>query len=130
MYFIFYFYFYWILFYYYTCSKIFLILNKVTIPSLKKKKTNSITDHDNSRNLGNSNRINSDNYIDNDINNECNNTRELVNITNSDSKENNNRNLDSSNNFISIMTKGLNSNSDESSSNWRGVYSSWWKEKI
>jgi len=36
--------------------------------------------------------------------------------------KNSNRNLDSSNNFISIMTKSLNSNSDESSSNWRGVY--------
>jgi len=31
---------------------------------------------DNSRNLGNSNRMNSDNNVDNDINNECNNTRE------------------------------------------------------
>jgi len=42
--------------------------------------TRSIIDHDNRRNLGNSNRINSDNYIDNDINNGCNNTRELVNV--------------------------------------------------
>ena len=33
-----------------------------------------------------------------------------------------NRNLDSSNNFINTMTRGLNSNSDELSSNWRGVY--------
>jgi len=84
--------------------------------------TNNIIDHDNSWNLGNSNRINSDNYVDNDINNECNNTRELVNITNSDSNENSNRNFDSSNNFISIMTRVSNSNSDESSSNWHGVY--------
>ena len=43
---------------------------------------------------------------------------ELVNVTNSDSNENSNRNLDSSNNFIiSIMTRGSNYNSDESSSN-------------
>ena len=42
----------------------------------------------------NSNRINSDNYVDNDINNECNNTRELVNVKNSDSNENNNKNLE------------------------------------
>jgi len=62
------------------------------------------------------------NYVDNEINNECNKTRELVNVTNSDSNENSNRNLDSSSNFISIMTRGNNSNSDESSSNWRGVY--------
>ena len=33
-----------------------------------------------------------------------------------------NRNLDSGNNFISIMTRDSNSNSDESSSNWHGVY--------
>jgi len=33
--------------------------------------------------------------------------------------ENNNRNLDSNNNFISIVTRDSNSNSDESSSNWR-----------
>ena len=43
-------------------------------------------------------------------------------MTNSDSNENSNRNLDSSNNFISIMTRGINFISDESSSNWRGVY--------
>jgi len=45
-----------------------------------------------------------------------------VDVTNSDSNEDSNRNLDSSNNFISIMTRGSNSNSDELSSNWRGVY--------
>ena len=78
--------------------------------SINNASTNSITDHDNSRNLGNSNRINSDKYVDNEINNECNNIRELVNVTNSDSNENSNRNLDSSNNFISIMTRGSNSN--------------------
>jgi len=65
----------------------------------------------------NNSRINSDNNVDNESNNECNNTRELVNVTNNDSNENSNRNLNSSNNFISIMT-----NSNESSSNWRGVY--------
>jgi len=74
--------------------------NNINNPS-----TNSVTDHDNSRNLENSNRINSDNYVDNDINNECNNTRDLVNVMNSDSNENNNRNLDFNNNFI-IMARG------------------------
>ena len=68
--------------------------------------------------LNNNSRINSDNNVDNESNNECNNTRELVNVTNSD----NNENSESSNNFISIMTRGSNFNSDESSSNWRGVY--------
>ena len=63
-------------------------------------------------------RINSNNYVDN----ECNNIRDLVNVTNSDNNENSNRNLDSNNNFISIMKRGSNSNSDESSSNWHGVY--------
>jgi len=82
----------------------------------------NIINHVNSRNLGNSNRIDSDNYVDNEINYKCNNTRELVNATNSDSNENSNWNLDSSNNFISIMTRDINSNSDESSSNWHGVY--------
>jgi len=90
--------------------------------SINNSSTNSSIDHDNSRNLGNSNRINYDNYVDNDFNNEYNNTRELVNVTNNDSNENSNRNLDSSNNFISIMTRGSNSNSDESSSNCRGIY--------
>jgi len=90
--------------------------------NINNSSTNNIIDHGNSRNLGNSNRINSDNYVDYDINNEYKNTRELVNVTNSDTNENNNRNLDSSNNFISIMMKGSNSNSDESSSNWHGVY--------
>ena len=90
--------------------------------NINSSSTNSIIDHDNSRNLGNSNRINSDNYIDNEINNECNNTRELVNVTNNDSNEKSNMNLNSNNNFINIMTKGSNSNSDESSFNWHGVY--------
>jgi len=90
--------------------------------NINNSSANNIIDHDNSRNLGNSNRINSDNYVDNDINNECNNTRELVNVTNSDNNENSYRNFDSCNNFISIMTRGSNSNSDVSSSNWRGVY--------
>ena len=90
--------------------KLCLLLLKIGLSS-----TNSITDHDNSRNLGNSNKINSDNYVDNV---KCNNIRELINVTNSDSNENNNRNLDSSNNFFSIKTKGLNFNSDESSSSW------------
>ena len=35
-----------------------------------------------------------------------NNTRALINVINGDSNENRNRNLDSSNNFISIMTRG------------------------
>ena len=104
--------------------------------NINNSSTNNIIDHDNSRNLGNngrnlgnSNRINSDNYVDNEINNECNNTRELVNVTNSDSNENGNRNLDFSNNFISIMTRGSNSNSGESSSNWRGYIISFLVER-
>jgi len=36
---------------------------------INNSSTNSIIDHDNSRNLENSNIINSDNYVDNDINN-------------------------------------------------------------
>ena len=51
------------------------------------------------------------------VNNECNNTRELVNVTNSDNNENSNKNLGSSNNFISLFSRDLNSNLDESSSN-------------
>jgi len=93
-----------------------------TESSINNFSANSIIDHDNSSNLGNSNRINSDNYVDNNINNECNNIRELVNVTNSDSNENSNRNLYSNNNFISIMTRDINSNSDEASSKWHGVY--------
>ena len=83
--------------------------------NINNSSTNNIIDHDNSRNLGNSNRIDYDNYVDNESNKECNNTRELVNV-------NSNRNLDSSNNFIRIMTRGSNTNSYESSSNWREVY--------
>jgi len=89
--------------------------------SIYNSSGNSIIDHDNVRNLGNSNRINSDNYVDSNINNEYNNTRDLVNVTNSDSNENSDRNLDSSNNFISVITRGINSNSDESSSNWHVI---------
>jgi len=55
--------------------------------SINNSSANSFIDHDNSRNLGNSNRISSDNYVDDDINNECNNTRELVNVMNSNSNE-------------------------------------------
>ena len=40
----------------------------------KIEQTNNIINHDNSRNLGISNKINSNNYVDN----ECNYTRELV----------------------------------------------------
>jgi len=49
---------------------------------------------------------------------------------NSDSNENSKKNLDSRNNFISIMMRGSNSNSDASSSNWRWsiLFPSWWKE--
>jgi len=64
-------------------------------------------DHDKSRNLGNSNRINSDNYIDNDINQEYNNAGELVKCKRVvDSNENSHRNLDSSNNFIKYNDEG------------------------
>jgi len=40
---------------------------------INKSSINSIIDHDN--NLGNSNRINSYNYVNNEINNECNNRK-------------------------------------------------------
>ena len=55
--------------------------------SINNPSNNSITDHDNSKYLENSNKINSDNYVDNV---KCNNIRELINVTNSDSNENNN----------------------------------------
>ena len=90
--------------------------------SINNSSANSIVDYDNSRNLGNSNWISFDNYVDNDINNECNNSKELFIVTNNDRYENSNRKLDFINSFISIMTRGINSNSDESLSNWRGVY--------
>ena len=50
--------------------------------NIKNKKENSINNSSTNKNLGNWNRINSYNYVDNEINNECNNTRELVNIMN------------------------------------------------
>jgi len=89
---------------------------------INNSSANNIIDHDNISNLGNNGRINSDNNVKNESNNECNNTKEIVNVTNSDNNENSNRNLDYSNNFISIMTRDSNFNSDESSSNWHGVY--------
>ena len=107
--------------------------------NINNSSANNIIDHDNSRNLGNNSRnlgnnsrINFDNNVDNESDNECNNTRELVNVTNSDNNENSNRNLGSSNNFISLFSRDLNSNLDESSSKlaWGILFPSWWKEEI
>jgi len=47
---------------------------------------------------------------------------ELNNITNNNRNNNSHRNLDLSSNLISLLTKGLNSNSVDPSFNWREVY--------
>ena len=112
------------MFHYHGLTEIFKFRRLIYILAFKIRNlgNNNRNLGNNNRNLENNSRINSDNNVNNESNNECNNTRELVNVTNSVNNENSNINLDSSNNFISIMTRGSNSNSDESSSNWRGVY--------
>jgi len=76
-----------------------------------------INDSDNSSIYGNDNRINYNINIYTNINIEHNNTRELNNVMNINRNNNSHRNLDSNSNFISLFSKGLNSNLDDSSPN-------------
>ena len=92
--------------------------NNIVENSINNSSSNNINDYDNSSIYGNNNSIN---Y--NDINNECNNTCELSTVTNIINRNNyRHRNLDSSNIFINLFSRSLNSNLDDSSSNCRGVY--------
>ena len=112
------------MFHYHGLTEIFKFRRLIYILAFKIRNlgNNNRNLGNNNRNLENNSRINSDNHVDNESKNECNNTRELINVTNNDNNENSNRILDSSNNFISIMTRVSKSILDESSSNWRGVY--------
>ena len=88
--------------------------NNIVENSINNSSSNNINDYDNSSIYGNNNSIN---Y--NDINNTC----ELSNVTNIINRNNyRHRNLDSSNIFINLFSRSLNSNLDDSSSNCRGVY--------